>query len=118
MKAEKETATKLELEDRIYQTSKKQAFLTLKDHKPNFTNKPSCRLINPNKTELGKIRQHKLAKIVKVVTEKTKLKLWRSTNEVITWFKSIDNKDRLSFIQNDVCEYYASISENLLKNLP
>ena len=32
----KKTVTKLELEDRIYETSKKQAFITLKDHKPNY----------------------------------------------------------------------------------
>ena len=45
-KKDKELATKLDLDDRIYKTSKKQAFITLKDHKPNFNNKPTCRLLN------------------------------------------------------------------------
>ena len=38
--ADKAIATKLELDDRIDITDKKQAFITLKDHKPNFQNNP------------------------------------------------------------------------------
>lgn len=30
-------------------------FITLKDHKPNFITNPKCRLINPSKSELGKV---------------------------------------------------------------
>ena len=30
-----------------------ETFITLKDHKDNFCNKPSYRLINPTKSELG-----------------------------------------------------------------
>ena len=37
-KGDKEIAKKLELEDRIFKTSERQAFLTLKDHKDNFIN--------------------------------------------------------------------------------
>ena len=44
---DKTIATKLELDDRIDVTAQKQAFITLKDHKPNFRNNPTCRLINP-----------------------------------------------------------------------
>ena len=40
-KVDKEIAAKLELEDRIYKTSRRQAFITMKDHKPNFQNTPS-----------------------------------------------------------------------------
>ena len=50
-KADEEIAMNLELSDRVYCTSKKDAFITLKDHKPSF----ACRLINPTKPELGKI---------------------------------------------------------------
>ena len=102
------------MEDRIYKTSKKQAFITLKDHKPNFINKPTCRLLNPTKSEIGKISKQKLAKIVKVVNEKKKFNLWRNTQSVITWFESIQNKNRASFIQFDVCDFYPSITEELL----
>jgi hypothetical protein len=48
---DKEIDTNLELDDRIYCTSKKDAYIALKDQKPNFSNKPTCRLINPTKPE-------------------------------------------------------------------
>ena len=36
--------------------SKNRCFITLKDHKENFLNNPTVRLINPAKNELGGIR--------------------------------------------------------------
>ena len=39
--------------NRIFTTS--SAYITLKDHKGNLISNPSCRLINPSKSELGKI---------------------------------------------------------------
>ena len=38
--------------------AEKESFLTLKEHKKNFVNKPDCRLINPTKTQLGKNKQN------------------------------------------------------------
>ena len=52
---------------------------------------------------------------MKVVTEKSESKLWRSTQSVITWFQELDNKDRSVFIQFDVVDFYPSITEKLLK---
>ena len=43
-------AKKLNLDDRVNTTAKREAFITLKDHKPNFANNPTCRLINPAKS--------------------------------------------------------------------
>ena len=43
--------------------AEKKAFTTLKDHKPDFTNKPSCRLINPAKSEVGVISKQILEKV-------------------------------------------------------
>ena len=48
---DKQIAEKLELSDRIDVTAKREAFITLEDHKENFRNKPTCRLINPCKPE-------------------------------------------------------------------
>ena len=36
----------------------KTAFITLKDYKENFNINPKCRLINPAKSELGKMCIH------------------------------------------------------------
>ena len=66
--AEKQIAKNLNLDKRIDALAAKSAFITLKDHKPNFANNPTCRLINPSKSEIGivskKILQRVNAKIV------------------------------------------------------
>ena len=51
----KDIVTKLDLEERVFETVESQCFATLKDHKENFDNNPSVRLINPFKPEIGKI---------------------------------------------------------------
>ena len=75
-KVDKEIVTKLEIADRVYSTTGKQAFVTLKDHKPSFNNNPTCRLLNPTKPEIGKTI---LAKINATVRDETKLNQWRNT---------------------------------------
>ena len=44
----------LELTDRVFVTTERQAFATLKDHKENFHNNPKVRVINPMKPETGR----------------------------------------------------------------
>ena len=112
---DKEIAVDLELDDRIYKTAKKQAFITLKDHKPTFRNNPTCRLLNPTKPEIGKISKQILRKIVKIVRENSQLKQWENTDKVIEWFTNIQNKQSLTFIVFDICDFYPSISPELLK---
>ena len=51
----KTIAQNLDLADRIEVYGDANAFITLKDHKENFENQPKCRLINPAKTNIGKI---------------------------------------------------------------
>ena len=51
----KNIAKSYKLAERIDHLPKPETFITLKDHKDNFFNKPSCRLINPTKKKLGKI---------------------------------------------------------------
>ena len=51
----KKITNNLNLGDRMEATAEKPAFITLKDHKDNFLNNPSCRLINPAKSNLGKV---------------------------------------------------------------
>ena len=111
----KSIAEELELDDRIEITAKKEPFITLKDHKPNFDTNPKGRLINPTKSEIGKISKQTLDRINKRVMEKTKTNLWRNTREVIKWFQAIENKSTYRFISFDVVEYYPSITEELLE---
>ena len=60
-------AEKLNLADRINTTAQREAFITLKDHKPNFQNNPSCHLINPSKSEIGKISKNILDRVNKKI---------------------------------------------------
>ena len=53
-------ARDLKVDDRIEFFAKREAFVTLKDHKDNFVSHPKCRLINTAKSEIGKISKHSL----------------------------------------------------------
>ena len=110
----KTIAKKLHLDDRINTTAKREAFITLKDHKPNFANNPTCRLINPAKTEIGKISKQLLDRINTNIVSKLKLNQWKNTKAVLSWFNDIRHKDSSSFIAFDVVEFYPSISVELL----
>ena len=107
-------AQKFKLEGRMECLAPKEAFITIKDHKPNFPNKIECRLLNPTKSEMGKISSKELQKLNHNIRRRTQLNQWRSTPEVLTWFNTIPNKENSSFIQIDIDDFYASISEDLL----
>ena len=92
-KEDKHIAEKLEIDDRLYAFTKRDSFITIKDHKDNFENNTKCRLINPAKSDLGKISKKILARIVTSVKERTKLNLWKNTDSVIEWFKNLNNKE-------------------------
>ena len=108
-------AQDLDVDDRLYSLNVQDCFISVKDHKDNFENNTQCRLLNPSKSELGKISKKILAKLVKVVREQTMFNHWENTTSVITWFKHLENKNNLSFLQFDIVEFYPSITENLLK---
>ena len=103
----KSIATRLNLADRksINTTVKREAFITLKDHKPNFHNNPTFRLINPSKSEIGKISKQILDRINHKVIESIGLNQWKNTEAVLKWFKNIPNKNLYSFISFDVVDF-------------
>ena len=107
-------ASSLGVSDRVQCLAEKESFVTLKDHKDNFLNKPTCRLINPAKSELGHVSKRLLERIVSDVRSKTSLNQWGSTSVVIDWFKNIPSKTRTSFIKFDIVDFYPSITEQLL----
>ena len=114
-KSHKQIVTELELENRVFQTTARQPFVTVKDHKANYQNNPTCRLINPSKAEIGKISQKITRKINSIVREKTGFKQWQNTGAVINWFKNIENKKNKKFIVFDVVNFYPSISAELME---
>ena len=114
-KSHKQIVSELELEDRVFQTTERQPFVTIKDHKANYQNNPTCRLINPSKPEIGRISQQITKRINSIVREKTGFKQWQNTGSVINWFKNIQNKSNNKFIQFDVVNFYPSISSELME---
>ena len=112
----KRIASDMSLADRIDCIAEKNAFITLKDHKENFRVNPTCRLINPTKSEIGHISKSVVERIVKDVANSTKYNQWRNTTAVIDWFKAIADKPRMRFIKFDICNFYPSITESLLDN--
>ena len=110
----KEVVNKLDIQDRVFATTPRQAYVTLKDHKDNFANNPSCRLINPAKPEIGRVSSKILQKINAKVRQATNHTQWRNSAEVIQWFKNHKNKSNLKFIIFDICNFYPSITPELL----
>ena len=110
----REVAEKLGIADRAEAIAKRDAYITLKDHKENFPNNPKCRLINPAKGEMGIVAKNLLQTINEKVRSATHVNQWRSTSTVIDWFNKITNKSRCKFIQLDIVEFYPSISHKLL----
>ena len=106
----------LEIDDRVEPIAHKSAYITIKDHKEHFPNDVKCRLLNPAKSNIGKIAQQKLQSINQKVREELKLQQWCSTTDCLNWFKSLKNKTRMKFIQFDIVDFYPSITEKLFND--
>ena len=110
----KAIATQLNIQDRTERIAERQAFISLKDHKENFANNPTCRLINPAKSEIGRISKQILQRINTEVRNKTSLNQWKNSSSVIDWFKNIPDKHLHTFTIFDIESFYPSIPEDLL----
>ncbi len=111
----KKITDKLELSDRIQTLAQKPAYVTLKDHKENFRNNPTCRLINPSKSEIGIISKRILDRINTEVLNKTKANQWKNSTSVINWFKNTQTRKNSTFLTFDVVNFYPSIDKDLLQ---
>ena len=100
----------------MHATTKRESYITVKDHKPQLLNNPKFRLINPTKAELGMVSKQMLEEIITAVKTKTQLLQWKNNDSVINWFNNLRNKDRLLFIQFDVVDFYGSISQVLVES--
>ena len=60
----KSIAKQLSIEDCIEQMYENESYITIKNHKEDFANKISCMLINPSKSDIGKISKTILDKII------------------------------------------------------
>ena len=114
---QKQIAQDINLDNRIECIAKIYAFVTSRDHKQNLLSGTPCRLINPCKSELGKISKITLENINKTLIEKLSVNQWKNRETVIHWFKSIEQKSRCFFFQFNVIEIYLSITEKVLEEV-
>ena len=102
------------LADRIDRSTQKSCFISFKDHKEGFPGRVQTRLINPSKNNLGQISKNILDVINTTLLIETNLPLWRSSNDVVKWFKGLNDKQNFTFLKLDIQNYYPSISLELL----
>ena len=79
------------IDDRIDSLATKDSFITLKDHKPNFNNNPTCGLINPSKSEIRIISKQILQRINAAVLEHINVKQWKNADSVIYVDSTLEN---------------------------
>ena len=109
----KHITEKLKISDRVEPIAHQEAYVTIKDHKEGFPNNVKCRLINPAKSNIGKISKLILEEINEKIRDKFNLNQWRSTRQALDWFNSVTDKKRKTFLLLDICDFYPSISEDL-----
>ena len=108
-------AKKFGVDDRVDIMAKQECFITIKDHKDDFRSNPKYRLLNPTKSNLGKISKTILQRVNTEIREKLKINQWQNSSQVIEWFKNIEEKSQYSFTTFDIKEFYPSIDEELLR---
>ena len=79
-------ANKLHIEDRLGKFKMKDAYILFKVHKPNFRKKLQSRLINPSKTELGKVSKNIIQILFLMWKKNCHSNLWKNSNGTIEWF--------------------------------
>ena len=72
--------------------SENNCFIKPIDHKENFQNNRSLRLINHAKNEIGRLSKFIIHAMNKELRQKNSLNHWKNTEDVIDWFKSINDR--------------------------
>ena len=77
--------------------SESNYFITLKDHKENFQNNPSVRLIIPDKNDLERLSKFIIQAVNKELRHKISLNQWKNTEDLTDWLMSINNNQLCKF---------------------
>ena len=109
----KEITDVIGISDRVEPIAHKEAYVTIKDHKDRFPNDVKTRLINPAKSNIGRISKMILQSVNEQLRNHHGLLQWRSTEDALSWFNALDGKGGLTFLQLDIVDFYPSISREL-----
>lgn len=88
-------------------THMKSAYLLFKDHQRSFENSQQSRLINPSKTELDLISKNLSKRIIDATRETSYNNLRKDSSDTIKRFHNIKNKNKATFIQFDMIDFYS-----------
>ena len=102
----KNIAERYVIAERVDCFAKYNVFITVKDHKEKFQSNPKYRLINPAKSEIGKVSKFFIENINTKVREISSVNQWRNTDSVINWFENRKSKNKSIFMQYDIEEFY------------
>ena len=72
-------------------------------------------VINTATNELGKLSKFIIQAMNKELRHKFDLNQWENTEDVVDWFKSINEKQICKCVIFDIKDFYPSIKESLLK---
>ena len=95
-------ARQLDIEWRVDRQACEVAFLTVKDHKDDFPKKIAYRLINPAKSEIGRVSKIILQRINNEVRNHQLTHQVRSTAEVLNWYHKLNDKKTRNVIHFDI----------------
>ena len=93
-----------------------ESYIIVKDHKEDFPHKISCRLINPSKSDIGKISKYVVDKVNQKLLTATEVNQWKNFHSVIEWLQNIRNKSNASIFVFDIESFYPSISLKSLED--
>ena len=108
---------KLGISNKIDIMAQRNSYITLKDHKESFQTNPKFRLINPTKTELGKVSKAVLDDVNTRIRNSINVNQWKNSYSVTEWFNSLENKLNCRFLSFDIIEFYPSITQELLETV-
>ena len=73
-------------------------------------------MVNPTKSDVGRICKVNIDRINKPVRLKSKLMRWTNTDQVLSWFIGLEEQ-KYNFFKFDMVDYYPSINEELVIKL-
>ena len=114
--AAKKLVEKFSIVDQVKVMQETEAYITIKDHKDEFPNKIPCRLINPWKSNTGKISKAILDTINKNIIRSTEINKWKNILNILEWYANYMGENRVSFVQFDIENFYPSATSDLLHN--
>ena len=113
----KNITEKLSIDDRVQRMEELDSYITVKDHKDEFSHKIPLLLINLSKSNLGKSSKVILNKINQHLVTFTNINQWKNTQNLLNWFYKIRKKKKkrnVAFKQFDIENFYPSITMELL----